>query len=325
MEPSEFCYSPNYVVFKREYTGTYGLPGYMYKNYRYNFVTHTVDFFMTYHETTTEGWEVPYGTNVDFFQIDSNKTFRIYTNGNTVNGFIINNAKLLTVTTNGVDQIGVNYFNTSTKTVSTILYSTLIPCHPVFSLAEDIVLAAICDGYTRNEYYHNGDGGVNIVSTPNSSVCGYIVPVENTILTESKLVRVEHCIPVNPIMLTWKNSLGGWDYWLFGKRQTINIETESKGFVGVPIWDIETAEETVKEIGKNLNSSIVLGASNLSVQEKNGIEQVLSSNIVYQLFKDGSKRRVSVSKGSYVSLETDSSLQNIEFEIRLPSSYTLSN
>lgn len=312
--PDNFCFSPNFVVVTR--TGSSELR-YSFASKSYTLVPNEEPAFDAYFQSI-----------IDVYQISSTTIRFQYWYPNDVGHFEdFTGQKLLKVVaeTSPVPGLRVWIFYMSSKEVVEYFYETNIPCHPGFSLAEDVVLTANCEGYTRNEWYHDGDGGLNIVSTPNSSICGYVNPSENTDITVEQLVRVVHCDPVNPIMLVWKNSLGGWDQWLFSVTQTNRMDTDSLGSVGTPIWELETAEQTEKEIGKEKSDSIVLGADNLSKQEKTGIEQVLTSNIVYQIFRDGSKRRVKVNSGSFISSVTSSNLQSIEFEIVLPGSFLISN
>lgn len=324
-EIEDYCGSPTYVEYNRSFEGG------LYKSYKYFFASRSVSVF----DSGFPGgvlFTIPDGTIIDVYQNSPQQIYRRVVVGSAVLHQNVFNAfgtkRLIKVQSSGTTPDGILkvwIFNRQTKLVEYTEYPTPIPCHPGYSITSDTVLLASCEGYTRNTYYHDGNGGITIQSVPNSTLCGYVVPAENIDITVIQRVRIEHCEPINPIMLAWKNSLGGWDSWLFSAKQIFSIDTETKGFVGVPIWDIESAEETQKEVGKSKQASCKLGADNLTVQEKIGIEEVLSSNIVYQLFKDGSKRRVSVNKGSYISIDNSSTLQSIEFEIQLPDYYTLSN
>lgn len=322
--PDLYCLSPSYVVFKRVYAGHA-----VDEESRYSFIT-KLGLKVGVPSATSGGvFNITATTILDLYQVAPGQIRYAY--GSAVSGDVfygippVGARTLLKVEASG-GKIKTWQFAIATKTVVYTEYVTEVPCHPGFSLSEDVVLSASCEGTTRVEYFHDGAGGLNIVTTPFSTICGYTPPADNVVITVKQRVRIEHDCPINPIMLKWKLSLGGWDQWLFSKTQTKKLTTSSKGSVSTPVWDIENAESTIKEVGKNRTNSIILGAANLTKNDKEGIEELLSSNIIYQIDQSGKKvARVMVLPGTFTSIETGEILQSIEFEIIVNETYTISN
>jgi hypothetical protein len=194
-------------------------------------------------------------------------------------------------------------------------------CIP-FALDTSTIIQQQCIGTTLRRVYYNGTNGVNIVDTPNSTICGYVAPVPDVVVTEVKRVRIIRNCDINPIFLVWKNSLGGWDQWLFHHNQTQNKATEDLGEFVQPIYDLESAEGTFESLGKNITDSMILGASNLTKNQKDVISEILESPKVYMVQKDKSKQVVNIKPGTF-SFETKDRLHTVEFEIILPQKYTM--
>jgi hypothetical protein len=188
----------------------------------------------------------------------------------------------------------------------------------------DFLLQQYCLGTTLRRVYYDGSEDssppgdlIRIEDTPNSTICGYVEPVPEVIVTEVKRVKIDHACYDNPVYLVWKNTLGGWDQWLFQKTQTNNLDTESLGSFEEPEYDLETSEGASNSLGSNAGESLILGADNLTTNQYNAIRDLLYSPMIYQVEKDSSKKKVLIMPGSF-SMETKDRLHSIEFEISLP-------
>lgn len=197
------------------------------------------------------------------------------------------------------------------------------PFCQAFELPEDTLLYQTCIGTTRKKWIYKG-GAVVEEEFPNSVECGYVPPVDEINVTEVKRIKVDHSCYQNPVYLVWKNTLGGWDQWLFYKTQTNILNTEDIGEYQKPVWDIENANTLTDSLGKNAAKTLILGADNLTDNQKEAIREIMYSPKVYKVYKDGSKQVVRVKSGSWSS-ETKSLRHSIEFEIILPEIFTIKN
>ena len=213
-------------------------------------------------------------------------------------------------------------FNTSTKEVTIYVYPlSIFPFCSPFSISEDTILHQGCIGTTLRRYYYDGEDDVTIVEEINSATCGYVAPVPDVVVTEVKRIKIDHTCYKNPVYLVWKNSLMGWDHWLFYNTQTENLTSEDLGSFVQPIYDLESAEGTSNSLGKSAVNTMILGSNNLTPNQKDAIKDLLLSPQIYQVYTDGTKRVVKIKPGS-LSCETRNDLHFIELEIELPETFT---
>lgn len=193
----------------------------------------------------------------------------------------------------------------------------ITPCFNDFELTDGSVITQWCEGTTLKQViYTQSPSGVTEESTPNSPSCGYVPPPETNIrVTEIKTIDFETCIPRNPVYFVWKNTLGGWDYWLFGTTQSESLQTESLGTFSNDYNRIGDITNPETEIGKEARNRIVYTALQLTDGQKNGLLELMYSNKVYILNQDGSiNRQVKILPGSF-QFETKNTLHELTFEI----------
>jgi hypothetical protein len=215
------------------------------------------------------------------------------------------------------------YGHTS-KEVSTYSYPlTNAPFCEAYGLAPDVIVSQSCIGTTLRRTYYDEADGVTIEDTVNSSICGYVAPVPDVVVTEVKRIKVDNTCYKNPYYLVWKNTLGGWDHWLFYNTQTENLITNDLGsFTNEAFVDLSFSEGQTKSLGKNADNSIVLGADNLTTNQREAIKDLLISPSIYKVETDGSKKIVRIKPGTFSS-EKKSERHSIEFEIYPPETYTV--
>lgn len=102
-------------------------------------------------------------------------------------------------------------------------------------------------------------------------------------ITEKKRVKVNHCIPKNPFFVTWTNSKGGQDFWMFGIRQTVGIAVEDLVTYKPNYSDIETTEAVLSQLNKESTPYIVCTADQLSKDEVNALMGLKESPLVKYL------------------------------------------
>lgn len=134
----------------------------------------------------------------------------------------------------------------------------------------------------------------------------------------------------NPIYLNWKNTLGGWDKWLFDCKQTYNLSVSTIGDFSPYFEDIESQNYTRELLKRDAVESLVLGADNLLIEDIQGLKELFYSPKVYVLKSWDMVTapvwtQVIPSDGSIKLYETNRTYQSLEFEIEFPAKYTLQN
>jgi hypothetical protein len=140
------------------------------------------------------------------------------------------------------------------------------------------------------------------------------------IISELKRVYIGKCFD-SPVYLRWRNSLGYFDFWLFGKRQVKNIAVDKFETFNPLITDIEFQQESESVHTKDKNKVWRLGAY-LEMQSVTDIQELFSSPFVQWYNEDNQNwYAVKVRQGTYLELTTDESYAEIEFDIEFPNEY----
>ena len=141
--------------------------------------------------------------------------------------------------------------------------------------------------------------------------------------TESLTLDVDTDCYDQYIYLTWKNPLGGFNYWLFtgNKDYSIAIEgTKEKDINLIPSWDRsygEFADTVTYETSRDSHREIVVRSQNLSKDQANFISGVKTSSLVQQMTSKYDRRTMIVDKSSFkIRGDQDKNAITIEFTIR---------
>ncbi len=340
--PVDYCFSPNYVIVQKYDVFPAVIdpnPGaYDHHEVRFYFNTNTL-------VTVYNGGRLY--PEADSYTIDTNTLVNAKQSGTdvivykavvssgvvSIVGTNYANRRLLSVKVvdgSPVDDFEIKMFNMVTKDEEVLSCPTIVPCYSTFIFNEglgDYLLATQCLGYIQEvSVWDPVTETVDVEMTENSVACGYIVPSENTPVTEVKRIKVITDCVQNPVMLVWKNNKGGWDRWLFGQVQTISRNTESFGRIEKPYFDLGTLESKEIDLGKIQTNFMTLGAQNLTRDEKNGIEKIMVAPLVYKITKSGEefiKEYVKVLATKWTSEETDAGSFSIEFQIELPETFSI--
>lgn len=136
-------------------------------------------------------------------------------------------------------------------------------------------------------------------------------------------IEVKHCTPENPVMLVWKNSLGGYDHWIFSYRQRKRNEIVDLGTYELYQDELETTQGTIETLGKQVVAKMTLGADNLTNKQFIAIAGdesdpgMFGSQMIYRIFQDGKRYKVTISNINSAEMDTRSSTHSLEFEILL--------
>lgn len=193
---------------------------------------------------------------------------------------------------------------------------SITPCFNDFNLTTGTIIKQWCDGFTLNQViYYTSPEGVQTLQTENSVLCGYVAPAGPFRITEEKIIEYRNCIYRNPVFFIWKNTLGGWDSYLFDRNQVEDLETTSLGSFASDYTRIGDITNPETEIGKEARGRITYFADNITLQEKIGLKQLLISNKVYIWAEGEISREVKVLPGSFLIQETKKYLHQMSFEI----------
>lgn len=133
-------------------------------------------------------------------------------------------------------------------------------------------------------------------------------------------IECSSCIPNNPFYVRWVNRYGGWDYWMFSKRQTFEREVKSLQTFEPYIADYSAAYGTTVVIGKAVESKVTIGAEGLTASEWKMLSFTADSALAQWYSEDSQSWMDIVVEKSKIEMQTDSALHGIELTIQLPTS-----
>jgi hypothetical protein len=150
-------------------------------------------------------------------------------------------------------------------------------------------------------------------------------------VTEKKKVYIDTRCRKNPVYLMWKNSLGGWDYWLFDNNTEENYLAKHNTDYSLYVENIETTNVKSKFVIADQVKTITCGDS-VSISSIKGIAGIEKSPQVFMLH-DATKLTTNPSlawigvnvapKGFKYSPLADR--VDVEVTFELPNFYTIPN
>jgi hypothetical protein len=139
------------------------------------------------------------------------------------------------------------------------------------------------------------------------------------VVTQKLNIKVADA-PCNPVALYWMNKTSGWDMWVFGCTQTKGLSVQAGESFEEFIFDLQDANKRSVYLTKHSTPQLVLGYTNLSTSDVEGIKGLLDSPTVKMLIGDPATpkfRHVRVEPGSFKTIETQNDFHNLEFTISL--------
>jgi hypothetical protein len=151
-----------------------------------------------------------------------------------------------------------------------------------------------------------------------------------TVFSEIKSVIINtECIE-NPVCLRWLNSLGGFDTWVFGRRQIKTLEVSNSNYVKKYQTDLSLGNP-IRNIQKKALKSIILGVDNLDKSYSDGLFELATSPLIEMLTNpdtwesEGAKfMQVFIKDDTFETEDTSIEQFSCEFEIILPEIITQS-
>ena len=126
------------------------------------------------------------------------------------------------------------------------------------------------------------------------------------------------CIPDHPFYVRWINQLGGWDYWMFSRKQLLtNAISDSVTFT--PYQDnTSIIDSTNKQLALTAKQSILVGAEQLTNNEYDVISKVIYSPKIQLYNKDTYDWTGLLVEDTKTEKDTSLSKQSIELTFVLP-------
>jgi len=151
-------------------------------------------------------------------------------------------------------------------------------------------IAPVATGSAQYKDFTLENFGVQAVSyMPTGYVqSGYVleqsaIPVSPFAVSENLRINIDSDCRVEPIYLMWKNSVGGWDFWLFDKKYEVSFNATQGSSYEVYSEDIATATMREKITEARQFKTITMG----DVVEKkylSGLIEIERSPQVYALY-----------------------------------------
>jgi uncharacterized surface protein with fasciclin (FAS1) repeats len=144
------------------------------------------------------------------------------------------------------------------------------------------------------------------------------------IVTEIKTIKVESGCKDNPVFVSWINTLGGREHWLFHRIQVKQIDTADSGVFVKTNTELETATGNVFDITAQANNILIVNAL-VDIEDIEGIKTMLYSPCVEMLYNPETWQtetpkwlNVHVIKGSFKLYQTNQTKSIIEIQLEMP-------
>jgi hypothetical protein len=143
-------------------------------------------------------------------------------------------------------------------------------------------------------------------------------------VTETKTIKVDTDCKQNPVFISWLNTYGGREHWLFHKVQINGLVTINGQEFEKDITDLENATSKTEILSKDAVPQLIVNAY-VDIEDLEGIKTMLYSPCVEMLMNidtwevEGPKwLRVEPSPGSFPLYNSLQSKALIEITFNLP-------
>jgi len=138
-------------------------------------------------------------------------------------------------------------------------------------------------------------------------------------VTEIKTIKIDRECKENPVFVSWLNTYGGREHWLFHKVQTKGIVTQNNGSFEAYISDLSTVRGQITDISKNATPLLIVNAT-VDIEDIEGIKTMLYSPCVEMLMNDNpiTWQTVHPQVGSFKLYDTNELQATIQITLELP-------
>jgi hypothetical protein len=135
-------------------------------------------------------------------------------------------------------------------------------------------------------------------------------------LTETKQIKINQTCLERPLAVSWMNTLGGREHWVFSYNQIHTLDTQSGATYQPNIDNLETATSNIFDLQKFAQPKISVGA-NVDIEDIEGLKTILYS-ICVEIQTAQGWIGVRPETGSFKILETKDTKATIEMTFVLP-------
>lgn len=138
-------------------------------------------------------------------------------------------------------------------------------------------------------------------------------------VTEIKTIKIDRECKDNPVFVSWLNTYGGREHWLFHKVQTKGIVTQNAGNYESYISDLTNARGQITDISKNATPLLIVNAT-VDIEDIEGIKTMLYSPCVEWLVSESPIKWQTVRPqvGSFKLYDTNELQATIQITLELP-------
>jgi hypothetical protein len=138
-------------------------------------------------------------------------------------------------------------------------------------------------------------------------------------VTEIKTIKIDRECKDNPVFVSWLNTYGGREHWLFHKVQTKGIVTQNAGNYESYISDLTNARGQITDISKNATPLLIINAT-VDIEDIEGIKTMLYSPCVEWLVSESPIKWQTVRPqvGSFKLYDTNELKATIQITLELP-------
>jgi hypothetical protein len=139
------------------------------------------------------------------------------------------------------------------------------------------------------------------------------------IVTEKKTIKIDRECKENPVFISWLNTYGGREHWLFHKVQTKGIVTQNDGSFEPYISNLTNARGQITDISKNATSLLIVNAT-VDIEDIEGLKTMLYSPCVEWLVNETplTWQTVRPQVGSFKLYDTTDMQATIQITLELP-------
>lgn len=139
------------------------------------------------------------------------------------------------------------------------------------------------------------------------------------IVTEIKTIKIDRECKENPIFISWLNTYGGREHWLFHKVQTKGLVTQNNGSFETYVSDLTNSRGQINDISKSATPLLIINAY-VDIEDIEGIKTMLYSPCVEMLVSESPIKwnTVRPQVGSFKLYDTSDLKATIQITLELP-------
>ena len=149
------------------------------------------------------------------------------------------------------------------------------------------------------------------------------------ICTEIKTIKINRECVKNPIFISWLNTYGGREHWLFSGVQTIGLTTSEKGEFEPFVNDLQNSRGQIKTTEIGAVPQLIVNAY-VDIEDVQGLKTILYSSCVEMLMNPNEWNStvapiwqiIRPKTGSFKIYNTNETHTTIEISFDLPYIYT---